>query len=210
MAEIRAQPPPQNRKFYPALAAKSCWLQAKRFVEAPFLTRISSTRMQNRINVGEAYGERGDAREAQGNHLGAAKLYAKAVKYYLPGTTIRLGLLEKQAAALEKAEKSCDERMKTRSFKESVYGSRFVEVANDYFDAADGRMKLADAFSHMKMPERQAESLEKAISDLREAEKLYRNNPEGRVFMAEISKTRERRSRGHAARAARERGLMLR
>ena len=205
MAETQIPATPQQaRKSYPALVAKAYWLQAKRFVEAPFLSRISSTRSKNRMDVSAAWEERGDARDARGKHLNAAKLYAQAMEYYSAGDKEkRIGLLEKQVAALEKAEKSCDDWVrKWGSRKDAEFESLFVEVADDYFKAAELRMKLASAFFDMiffgakEMRDKAKTSLDAATSDFKMAEALYKGHSDNCRFMAD--KARELREKAEA------------
>ena len=201
MIEIQAQATPQKaKKSYTALMAKTYWLQAKRFVEAPFLVRTSSTRNENRNKVSDAYGERGDACEAQGEHLKAAALYAKAVKCHSAGGTEKyLGLLEKQAASLDEAEKSCSRLVPTLGGKGSEFDPILVAVADSYFDAAELRAGAANSFLEIKNYEKAKASLAAAISDYGMAEELaeglHNKHPKNRHFSADIAKKKQERAK---------------
>jgi tetratricopeptide (TPR) repeat protein len=199
MAEIRALATPQQaRKSYPALVAKTYWLQAKRLAEAPFLTSISSTRRQNRINVREAYEKRGDAREAQGKHLKAAKLYATAQKFCLSSENEKkLALLakgrnfsieseqEQKLALLEKAEKATDAAMEGWDGKDTPFKPLFVEIAEQYCEEGEQRLDVGNTLFNMGQNEKAKASFEAAISDFDKAGEICEAYLEECRFVAE-------------------------
>ena len=204
MAGIQAQAT-QQAGSYPALVAKSYWLQAKRLAEAPFLTRISSTRIKNRINVAASYWERGDARDARGKHLKAAKLYATALKFCLSSENEeklallakarnfsieseqeqKLALLEKQSASLKLAEEAADARMKELRSRGTRFESLFVEIAEQYCEEGERRLDVGNTLFNMGQNEKAKASFEAAISDFDKAGEICEAYPEECRFVAE-------------------------
>ena len=198
MARAQKQATPQQAKeSYPALVAKSYAYWARHQLQKITHTRISVVRNENRKEVGAAYEERGDARAAQGKDRKAAKLYAKAVEYYLPSETIMRGeLLGKQAAELEKFEKFSEDFIRKLGSQETEFNSFFIKVADRHFKAAEARMKVANSFFDMVvfdakgMRDKAKVNIAAAISDFKMAEKLYAEHGGGRRFMADVAKER--------------------